>query len=206
MVEGARPSDVAIERIEWPATTARDTSSRSTKVSANLERHRCAGRIPPVSAKIRCMDEWFRSTTLRSSEEIRPSASDPTSQLSGFPCNKSGAFASSATLLLLTQLQVCCIHRLNPQPQAAAPWSRFMAAKPTLNRSRLHVVATVGMAKNKMLLPPIEFVQLHMKEMKHLRRWVGPACVAERPMSSMKHYGNLQRNRAAAQALATQPL
>src|SRR5450755_1065560 len=62
----------------------------------------------------------FDQTTLRSAEEIRPSASDPTSQLSDFPCNKSGAFASSATLLLLTQLQVCCIHQLNPQSRAAA--------------------------------------------------------------------------------------
>src|SRR5450755_2785779 len=79
----------------------------------------------------------FDQTTLRSAEEIRPSASDPTSQLSDFPCNKSGAFASSATLLLLTQLQVCCIHQLNPQPKPAADSSQAAAAKLTLNRSLL---------------------------------------------------------------------
>jgi len=33
---------------------------------------------------------------------------------SGFPCSRSVAVASSATLLLLTQCLVCCVHRLNP--------------------------------------------------------------------------------------------
>ena len=31
--------------------------------SANLERHRCASCIPPVSARMRCTDEWFRSNS-----------------------------------------------------------------------------------------------------------------------------------------------
>jgi hypothetical protein len=61
MLDGARPSRVAIERIEYRATTAHDISSRSAKLSANLERQRCAGRIPPVSARMRCIDEWLRS-------------------------------------------------------------------------------------------------------------------------------------------------
>lgn len=48
-------------------------------------------------------------------EVSRPCASVPTSAPSGYPCNRSGVSASFATLLLLTQLIVCCIHRLNPQ-------------------------------------------------------------------------------------------
>ncbi|MHB1233658.1 MAG: hypothetical protein ACYCZQ_13910, partial [Burkholderiales bacterium] len=43
-------------------------------------------------------------------------ANAPTSAPSDFPCNKSLVFASSATLLLLMQFLVCCIHRLNPRP------------------------------------------------------------------------------------------
>jgi len=46
------------------------------------------------------------------------SASAPTLALSGFPCSRSVVFASSATLLLLTQYLVCCIHRLNPHRRA----------------------------------------------------------------------------------------
>jgi hypothetical protein len=34
-------------------------------------------------------------------------------------CRELGGTASSATLLLLTQPLVCCIHRLNPRPFAA---------------------------------------------------------------------------------------
>jgi hypothetical protein len=60
MVDGARPRDAAIDRIDWPATTARDISSRSASVNASLDRHRCAGRIPPDAAKIGSIDEWFR--------------------------------------------------------------------------------------------------------------------------------------------------
>ena len=46
MVEGALPNCLAIECIDWPVTTAREISSRSAKVSANLERRRGVGRIP----------------------------------------------------------------------------------------------------------------------------------------------------------------
>lgn len=46
MVDGARLRRIAIERIDWPATTARDISSRSANVSASLERQRSGGRIP----------------------------------------------------------------------------------------------------------------------------------------------------------------
>ena len=60
IVDGARPREVAIERIEWPTATARDISSRSAKLSANRERRRGAGRIPPVSARMRSIDEWYR--------------------------------------------------------------------------------------------------------------------------------------------------
>src|SRR5450759_3081486 len=48
-------------------------------------------------------------------EGIHLSSSVPTLKLSGYACNKSWVFASSATLLLLTQFLVCCIDRLNPR-------------------------------------------------------------------------------------------
>src|SRR3984893_8885584 len=55
----------------------------------------------------------FDQTTGRSAEGTPLSASAPTSRLSDFPCNRSSVFASSATLLLLTQSLVCCIDQLN---------------------------------------------------------------------------------------------
>jgi hypothetical protein len=45
---------------------------------------------------------------------IHPSANVPTSALSASRCNQSGVAVSSATLPLLAQSSVCCIHRLNP--------------------------------------------------------------------------------------------
>jgi hypothetical protein len=63
IVEAARLSDAAIERIERPATKDRDISSRSASVSANLDRRLEAGLIPPVSARIPCIDECFRSNS-----------------------------------------------------------------------------------------------------------------------------------------------
>ncbi|MGA8865191.1 MAG: hypothetical protein WB444_15425, partial [Gallionella sp.] len=42
-------------------------------------------------------------------------ASDPTSTIFDFQYNKSGFFVSFATLLLLTQILVCCIDRLKSQ-------------------------------------------------------------------------------------------
>jgi hypothetical protein len=53
--------DDAIDWIESPTTSARDISSRSASVSDNLERCRCGGRIPPVSARTPWTDEGFRS-------------------------------------------------------------------------------------------------------------------------------------------------
>jgi hypothetical protein len=52
---------MAIDWIESSATSARDISSRSASVNANLDRCLCGGWIPPVSARIPCTDEWFRS-------------------------------------------------------------------------------------------------------------------------------------------------
>src|SRR5438093_10124460 len=57
----------------------------------------------------------FDQTARQSAAENRLSASAPTRAPSGFPCNRSVAVASSATLLLLTQFLVCCFHRLNPR-------------------------------------------------------------------------------------------
>src|SRR4051794_24408475 len=57
-------------------------------------------------------------TTEQSGEATHPGASAPTSTPSGSPYSRSVVFASSATLPLLTQRLLCCIHRLNPQPIA----------------------------------------------------------------------------------------
>jgi hypothetical protein len=51
-VDGARPSRAAIDRIDSPATTARDISSLSTKVNTVAERHRSGGLMPPVFTKM----------------------------------------------------------------------------------------------------------------------------------------------------------
>ena len=48
MVEGARPSDLAMARSDWPATTPLEISSRSAGVNASLERRLSGGRMPPV--------------------------------------------------------------------------------------------------------------------------------------------------------------
>ena len=50
-----RPRD---RRIDLPATTPREISSRSIRVSAAFDRCRSAGRIPPDSATMRWIDEW----------------------------------------------------------------------------------------------------------------------------------------------------
>src|SRR3990172_3750906 len=63
----------------------------------------------------------FDQTTARYAGGTHLSASAPSSTLSGLPCNRSLVFASSATLLLLKQSLVCCIHRLNPQAEAVIP-------------------------------------------------------------------------------------
>jgi len=47
MVEGARPSWVAIERKLHPAAKLRDISSRSATVNASGRRQRSRGVIPP---------------------------------------------------------------------------------------------------------------------------------------------------------------
>jgi hypothetical protein len=46
-VEGERPSNPAIDLADRCTATPLDISSRSLSVSANRERRRAAGRIPP---------------------------------------------------------------------------------------------------------------------------------------------------------------
>src|SRR3982074_2398637 len=74
-------------------------------------------RFPPELAVL--MSDFGR-TTEQSVGGIRLSSSDPTSVPSEPQCNKSSVFASSATLLLLTQRLLCCIDQLKPRPKAAA--------------------------------------------------------------------------------------
>src|ERR1019366_6477544 len=82
-----------------------------------------AAVVPVVShhARPRCvgLKSGFDRTTVRFVEEIRLSASVPTSTPFDFQYNKSGFSVSSATLLLLTQILVCCIDRLKPQHRPA---------------------------------------------------------------------------------------
>src|SRR5437899_8736526 len=60
----------------------------------------------------------FGQTPEQSVGGIRLSSNVPTSLPSEFQSNKSWVFASSATLLLLTQRLVCCIDRLNSRPNS----------------------------------------------------------------------------------------
>src|ERR1039457_2981675 len=69
----------------------------------------------------------FDRTTGRSAEENRLSASVPTLTPFDFQYNKSGFSVSSATLLLLTQILVCCIDRLNPQHIAVTRCAGMLA-------------------------------------------------------------------------------
>jgi hypothetical protein len=56
-VEGERPRDAAIKRIESPAIIPREISSRSDSVSDKLDRFLGTGRTPPVSNIIGEIDE-----------------------------------------------------------------------------------------------------------------------------------------------------
>jgi hypothetical protein len=61
MVDAARLSEAAIDRIEHPSTTPREISSRSLSVNAEWERCRSRGRIPPDAASTPRIDGWYRS-------------------------------------------------------------------------------------------------------------------------------------------------
>ena len=63
IVDGARPSEAAIARIDLPTTSPREISSRSIKVNADLDRCRSVGRIPPDPARRSCIDERYRSNS-----------------------------------------------------------------------------------------------------------------------------------------------
>ena len=52
---------------------------------------------------------------MQSSEDYRLFSSDPTSILSGYPCNRFRVLASRTTFLTLTQLLVCCIDGSTPR-------------------------------------------------------------------------------------------
>src|SRR5215469_4841839 len=62
-VLGARPSARAIVRIDRPAITPPEISSRSDSFSANTERRRGEGHIPPFLARMPKIDEWLRSNS-----------------------------------------------------------------------------------------------------------------------------------------------
>src|SRR5450756_944573 len=92
----------------------------------------------------------FDRITGRSAEENRLSASVPTLTPFDFQYNKSGFSVSSATLLLLTQILVCCIDRLNPQAlpdcggllkRVSAPYAGMSASnffEPSLSTHTCH--------------------------------------------------------------------
>jgi hypothetical protein len=102
-----------------PTASAREISSRSASVSA-----RAGGVAGPAGCRRffsqnPCTDEWFRSKSWAIFWRDSLSANVPTSAPSASRCNKSGVAVSSATLPLLAQSSVCCIHRLNPPPFTA---------------------------------------------------------------------------------------
>src|SRR5450759_4374799 len=99
----------------------------SLRVQPKSELLSNAAAVPVVShhARPRCvgLKSGFDRTTVRFVEEIRLSASVPTSTPFDFQYNKSGFSVSSATLLLLTQILVCCIDRLKPHRETVIPCS-----------------------------------------------------------------------------------
>ena len=58
IVEGARPSEVAIARSASPLARAREISSRSKSVSALARRLRVRGRNPPVARTTKRIELW----------------------------------------------------------------------------------------------------------------------------------------------------
>lgn len=52
-----------MERIELPATTEREISSRSANVRPNPDLRCTEGLIPPISVRMRCINERFRSNS-----------------------------------------------------------------------------------------------------------------------------------------------
>lgn len=60
---GARPSARAIVRIDRPAITPREISSRSDSFSTKPERRRAKGRMPPVLDRMPPTVEWLRSNS-----------------------------------------------------------------------------------------------------------------------------------------------
>jgi len=56
-VDGDRPSDLAIDRIDRFATMPLDISSRSERLNANRDRRRGAGRMPPCGASWKYIDD-----------------------------------------------------------------------------------------------------------------------------------------------------
>ncbi|MGC2459015.1 MAG: hypothetical protein WA435_13585, partial [Gallionellaceae bacterium] len=107
-------------------------------------------------------------------------ASVPTLKLFDFQYNKFGFSVSSATLLLLTQILVCCIDRLNPQTatgrsiemckrQQLAPYSQS-------NPQFIHVVNIgIGLIADVKQHSKAEsnIVQTGSKELAHLLIWNG---------------------------------
>lgn len=100
-VEGARPSIVAIIRIERSQATPREISSRSASSGFMLTGVAgVAGFRPSQRESVEPM-HGCGQTTERSVEETLPVASVPTSAPSGPHCNKFSCGTSSATLQLL---------------------------------------------------------------------------------------------------------
>lgn len=57
IVEGDLPKSCAIERRDCPVARPREISSRSDKVRASIDRDHSGGLMPPLSDKIRWIDE-----------------------------------------------------------------------------------------------------------------------------------------------------
>jgi hypothetical protein len=94
-----------LHAIEEPLLTR---SPRTAAAFSALRRK--AGLIPPVSAKMRCIDEWFRSNSWAICWKESPFCQRSHINFFWLSVNRSEVSASSATLLLLTQNSVV-LHR-----------------------------------------------------------------------------------------------
>src|SRR5471030_2781936 len=115
-----RGSQRSSESICLPRRLVRFPPSRPASTPSRTECAQAVGchpsgpvRLAPMCAPDRTAEQSVGASSL-------PSIA-PTSRPSGCPSSRSVAAASYATLLLPTQLSVCCIDQLNPQVVAAAP-------------------------------------------------------------------------------------
>lgn len=120
----SRGDDRCMTRGRWMVRRSnidrrREISPCSARRSANRERCRCVGCMPPVSARIRCIEEWFRSNNRAiccSDAPLRQHSHINAFRLSVWQIRR---LCFMATPLAAMQPRRCCIDGLSPQPKPA---------------------------------------------------------------------------------------